>query len=55
MTETFADGGLTLAPGRIATLTLDRPDRRNAMTRAMWQALPGICDRIAADPGIRVL
>ena len=55
MIETFANGDMTLASGRIATLTLDRPGRRNAMTRAMWLALPAICDRVAADPGIRVL
>jgi len=55
MTETFAEGGLILTPGRIATLTLDRPQRRNAMTRAMWAAVPDICDRISDDPTIRVL
>lgn len=55
MTETYADGGLVLSPERIATLSLNRPARRNAMTRSMWQALPEICDRIAKDKGIRVL
>lgn len=55
MTVSFADGGLTLAPGRIAMLTINRPERRNAMTRAMWQELPEICDRVATDRNIRVL
>jgi len=55
MSETFAQGALTLEPGRIARLTLDAPQRRNAMNRAMWAALPAICARVAADPGIRVL
>lgn len=55
MTETYANGGLVLTTGRIATLTLNRPERRNAMTNAMWQALPQICDRIEADTSIHVL
>jgi enoyl-CoA hydratase/carnithine racemase len=49
MTVTYADGGLLLEPGEIARLTLDRPDRRNAMTAAMWAAIPEICDRLAGD------
>ena len=32
----------------IARLRLSRPDRRNAMSRAMWRALPDLCARIAA-------
>jgi enoyl-CoA hydratase/carnithine racemase len=55
MTETFADGRLQLAPGRISRLSLASPATRNAMSRAMWEALPSICDRVAADPSIRVL
>lgn len=55
MTKTYAQDGLTLATGRIATLTLNRPATRNAMTRAMWAAIPAICDTIAADRNIRVL
>lgn len=53
--EPHADGALLLTPSPVARLTLNTPRRRNAMTRAMWQALPAICDRVAADPGIRVL
>jgi enoyl-CoA hydratase/carnithine racemase len=30
----------------IARIRLDRPERRNAMTRAMWLALPGLCAAI---------
>jgi len=55
MSEPFAEGALTLDPGRIARLTLNAAHRRNAMNRAMWAALPVICARVAADPGIRVL
>ena len=53
--ERFAGGGLTLEPGRIATLTLSAPERRNAIRQEMWAALPAICARIAADPAVRVV
>lgn len=54
MTQTYAEGGLLLEPGEIARLILDRPDRRNAMTAAMWAVIPEICDRVTRD-GSRVL
>ncbi|GAA1137341.1 enoyl-CoA hydratase/carnithine racemase [Kitasatospora gansuensis] len=41
--------------GAVATLVLDRPERRNAVTGAMWRALPGVLDRLATAPGVRVL
>ena len=37
--------------GRIATLTFNRPDARNAMTWAMYEALHGACDRLDNDLG----
>ena len=40
--------------GRIASVTFDRPEARNAMTWAMYDALGEACARIAADPDIRV-
>ena len=49
MTVEFADGGLRLDPGPIARLTLERPMKRNAMTHAMWTALPVICDRLISE------
>lgn len=55
MTETYADGRLILSPGRIARLTLNAPASKNAISRAMWTALPVIADRLAADPATRVL
>ncbi len=39
---------LTFQPP-FAHIRLDRPHRRNAMSRAMWRALPDICARIAAE------
>ncbi|PYC73558.1 enoyl-CoA hydratase [Streptomyces tateyamensis] len=39
----------------VAVLLLDRPHRRNAVTRAMWQALPQLLAELAARPGLRAL
>ncbi len=39
----------------IATLTLDRPEKLNALTRSMWQALGGIVAEVGRDPGVRCL
>jgi enoyl-CoA hydratase/carnithine racemase len=39
--------------GAVATVVLDRPDKRNAQTPAMWEALADIGDRL--DPEVRVV
>jgi enoyl-CoA hydratase/carnithine racemase len=39
----------------VATVVIAHPAKRNAMTAAMWRALPPLLDRLAADPGVRVL
>ncbi|MGF1429789.1 enoyl-CoA hydratase/isomerase family protein [Kitasatospora sp. LaBMicrA B282] len=39
----------------VAVLLIDRPKRRNAVTLAMWQALPGLLAQLAERPGLRVL
>ncbi|MEU5694983.1 enoyl-CoA hydratase-related protein [Actinosynnema sp. NPDC020468] len=50
------DEHLTLTTaGAVATLTIDRPAKRNAMSYAMWSALPGLLARVAADDAVRVL
>jgi enoyl-CoA hydratase/carnithine racemase len=54
-TEAWADGTLTLAPGRVAVLTLNAPARRNAISAAMWAAVPGIVERLAADGACRAV
>jgi len=41
--------------GAVAVLTIDRPEKRNAMTAGMWAALPGVLESLAGDPGVRVL
>ena len=38
----------------VARVTIDRPDRKNAMTQAMWRELAALFDSISADPAIRV-
>ncbi|MCX4741938.1 enoyl-CoA hydratase/isomerase family protein [Streptomyces antibioticus] len=39
----------------VATVVLHHPAKRNAMTAAMWAALPPLLDTLAADPRVRVL
>ncbi|RMH52554.1 MAG: enoyl-CoA hydratase [Alphaproteobacteria bacterium] len=41
--------------GHVATLTLNAPDRLNAVSRAMLDALQARLDALAADDGIRVV
>jgi enoyl-CoA hydratase/carnithine racemase len=41
--------------GHVATLWLDRPAKRNAITDAMWRAIPGVLAALADDPDARVL
>lgn len=47
MLATVADG--------IGTVTFNQPERRNAMSVAMWQGLAEILARFAADPAVRVV
>ncbi len=39
----------------VATVTLNRPERRNAMTPTMWRGLAEIGGKILADAGVRVV
>ena len=41
--------------GPVAVLTIDRPEKRNAMTAAMWAAVPEVLAGPAADPAVRAL
>ncbi|WP_432138765.1 MULTISPECIES: enoyl-CoA hydratase/isomerase family protein [unclassified Streptomyces] len=41
--------------GPVATVVIHHPAKRNAMTAAMWAALPPLLDALAADPAVRVL
>ena len=39
----------------IATITLNRPDQRNAMNYGMWRAIGDICPDLERDPTVRVV
>lgn len=41
--------------GAIAALVLDRPEKRNALTEAMWTAMPDLLDQASGDDAVRVL
>lgn len=41
--------------GSVATVTLDRAQKRNAMTLAMWQDLSALFHRLAAERDIRTI
>jgi enoyl-CoA hydratase len=41
--------------GAIAWLVFDHEARRNAMTLAMWRALPALCAELDADDDVRVV
>jgi enoyl-CoA hydratase/carnithine racemase len=56
MTDAAAPLPLTVSrDGHVARLTIDRPDKRNAMTAAMWAGLPGVLADLADDAAVRVL
>jgi enoyl-CoA hydratase/carnithine racemase len=47
---------LTLAAeGAVATLTIDRPEKRNAMSFEMWSAIPPLLEKVATDDEVRAL
>jgi len=39
----------------VATVVIRNPAKRNAMTAAMWRALPPLLERFAHDPAVRAL
>lgn len=41
--------------GPLAALVINRPDKRNALTQAMWEAIPRLVDQVAGDPEVKVL
>lgn len=41
--------------GAIATLVINRPDKRNPISFAMWRALPGLVEDVEGDDDIKVL
>jgi enoyl-CoA hydratase/carnithine racemase len=57
MTEAEVPRGAVrlLGTGAVATLLLDQPARRNAMTRAMWRAVPALLAQAAGDASVAAL
>lgn len=51
----FANGAIRLEIGPAARLLINAPQKRNAMSQAMWQGLSEACAVIAADYKIRVV
>lgn len=41
--------------GEIARLVINRPEKRNALSLAMWQAIPQLIDEVVADSIVKVL
>lgn len=41
--------------GETATLVLNQPSRRNAVSKAMWEAIPDLLSEAASDASIRLL
>ncbi|MET9084220.1 enoyl-CoA hydratase/isomerase family protein [Streptomyces sp. NPDC004237] len=39
----------------VATVVMGNAAKRNAMTAAMWRALPPLLDKLSADPAVRAL
>ncbi len=39
----------------VATLTLNRPEKRNSVTHEMWRAIGDALEDLASDPNVRVL
>jgi len=54
MSETFAHLSLE-REGGIATLWLDRPEKLNALNRALWHSIPAAMASLDADPEVRVI
>ncbi len=39
----------------VGTIRINRPEKRNAMSRAMWEAVPGLLDGLRVDPAVRAV
>lgn len=56
ITAILADGGLRVeVSASMAVITLERPQTLNAMTRAMWSALPDVLQDLSGDPEVKAV
>jgi enoyl-CoA hydratase/carnithine racemase len=54
--DPVGDGSLLVAlEAAVATVTLHRPDKHNAINLAMWQGLGAVMPALAADPDVDVV
>src|SRR4051794_18066881 len=51
----MGDPGFSVERGPVARVVIDRVPKRNALSRAMWEALPGLLAELAADHEVKVL
>ena len=51
----MTDGVASSIEGHVGWLYLDRPERRNALSSAMWQAIPEAIATLSADRHLRVI
>ena len=51
----MSDSVLLQRDGGIATITLNRPDKRNALTLEMWESLGALIAELEADDSLRCL
>lgn len=51
----MADVAVAREDGGLAVVTLDRPDKRNAMTLAMWREVARVFGALGADPEVRAI
>jgi enoyl-CoA hydratase len=54
MSEPFAHLAIERT-GAVATLCLDRPDKLNALNRALWHSIPEAVATLDRDPGVRAI
>jgi enoyl-CoA hydratase len=55
MIETIAEHLTLERAERVAIITVNRPEARNAMTFPMYEGLHDVCDRLDADAAVRVV
>ena len=51
----MADAVRTQTEGALGWIVFDHPERRNALTARMWDAIPAAARRLAQDPAVRVV
>jgi enoyl-CoA hydratase len=55
-TTEYADGKMIAQSGNgIGWMIFNQPEKRNAMTYTMWEAIPAIMERFQNDPDVRVV